>query len=813
MNRFIADDLPQNSGGRIASKLINWLCDSMLIGSGFEFEPGKKVQQLQNHAKIEKGEDEALTQLWGLPLTRHHLQEGLNASGKRVVHLLRGSAQYGSESVAGKIHAIIKQAFRRVYRFLYGEEASLDGHMTAIIQKISAKSSALKGVRNEVVLLASVWLSCRLLRREPAEAQLMYTEQILDHTSNERESSVHGQRASHHQQVAVENSGFRNQLQGIVCYLRMCALSQAEKWITCAEVINKDLYSMPSQLQDQAQYMKAYCLYYHGNYTKALDACRIVTGMVSQDGVLSQVYNLMGCCLRQMGKPHMALQQFRKAITACSIVPSPSLFNVSLTYRDLGEEEAEMESLHLLEQALVQTADMGGDDTDDANASPGPAWPAVILVPGSRTKKGTSHPVQAIGHTTALYILARRSLDLNQIENAAERFLDLLTVLETSSVAVDEGSHGRNMLLPPLQTIYLDAATSLLKADRTEEALAICDKLLSKSKLLQHDNTLHLLEQSSQESEGETQGRSHRFPFLVPYANLSSEERSKMERGSHKITQESSSDRDSRDGLGIPGSSSGPSKACILGHGGDAGRHGNSMHGREHSSSGQAVGGRKRQREQDEDTDVRAGSSRTFGNQLQSVDGSREDEDDSGRRKEDLEEEEEISYTAHALVLQAQCLFKQGNGMAAITEVDHSLEILQTSGKEGGQVDPKMEEEDDGMEDRSTAKRRRVHIGPASDCLTMPGNRGSPPTDSQPTHSAILRSTAYHLKASILISQDQLRDAMKANLLSLQCCPNNTDTLKTHAVILEKLGRKSEAVKAWSRLKEAKASKQVVHCL
>lgn len=36
----------------------------------------------------------------------------------------------------------------------------------------------------------------------------------------------------------------------------MCALSQAEEWITCAEVINKDLYSMPSQLQDQAQYMK-----------------------------------------------------------------------------------------------------------------------------------------------------------------------------------------------------------------------------------------------------------------------------------------------------------------------------------------------------------------------------------------------------------------------------------------------------------------------------------------------------------------------------------------------------------------------------
>lgn len=266
------------------------------------------------------------------------------------------------------------------------------------------------------------------------------------------------------------------------------------------------------------------------------------------------------------------------------------------------------------------------------------------------------------------------------------------------------------MLLPPLQTIYLDAATSLLKADRTEEALAICDKLLSKSKLLQHDNTLHLLEPSSQESEGEIQGLSHRFPFLVPYANLSPEERSKMESGSHKITQESASGRNSRDGLCIPGSSGGPSKACILGHGGDAGRHGNSMHGREHSSPGQPVGGRKRQREQGENTDVRAGSSRTFGNQLQSVDGSRADEDDSGRRKEDLEEL--ISYTAHALILQAQCLFKQGNGVAAITEVDHSLEIMQTGGKEGhGWVDPKMEEEDDGMEDRSTAKRRRVGPG------------------------------------------------------------------------------------------------------
>ncbi|XP_041461674.1 uncharacterized protein LOC121412978 [Lytechinus variegatus] len=580
------------------------------------------------------------------------------------------------------------------------------------------------------------------------------------------------------------------QFRGIISYLRLCSLVQAKEWVNCVEIINKELHSIPHQLQDQVQYIRAFCLYHHGNFTEALDACQRLTEIISKDCVSVQVYNLMGCCLRQMGKPHMAQQQFRKALTSCSIIPPPSLFNLSVTYRDLGDEDAEVKSLRLLVKALAldQTADENGDDTF---ISPSPAWPPVLLLPVSWTKERSDHPMQSFDYWTGVYVLAKRSHDLNQTDIAVDMFMALLSdvvLLESSSLAFDRGSRG-NSLLPPLKTIYLDAATALLKAGKTQEALAVCDKLLSKSSILQHDS---IPDSSSAIDDGEPKRPSRRFPFLVPCATPSSEERSKAERTAHPGDQGGGDGRDKS----IPECSSGSGGGHTLGHSG-VGHHGTDMQGPR--GSGDTVGRRKRQREQDEAAAVTGASPTTLENQVH-IDCSNSD---NGRR----EEEEDETYTAHALILQAHCLFKEHKAELAMTEVDCALGILQTS-RAGVEVDQWMEE-NEGTDDISKAKRRRID----SAFDGIPDNKRSSSLNNQSTHSSILKSIAYQLKASILISQNQLHDAMKVVLQSLQSCQNNTDSLRTHAVILEKLNRKGEAVKASSRLKEAKAASGTVHSL
>ncbi|XP_063954536.1 uncharacterized protein LOC129259478 [Lytechinus pictus] len=654
----------------------------------------------------------------------------------------------------------------------------------------------LNGVGNKVVLLGLMWISCCLLQRWSVELQLGYIEQMLQtNDESQRHSRVQAQDSTHHQQqTATENLGFRMQLRGIISYLRVCSLVQAEEWIKCVEIINKELHSIPDQLQDQVQYIRAFCLYHHGNFTEALDACQRLTEIISKDGVSVQVYNLMGCCLRQMGKPHMAQQQFRKALASCSVIPPLSLFNLSVTYRDLGDEDAEMKSLHLLVKALAldQTADENGDDTF---ISPSPAWPAVLLLPVSWTKRKSNFPIQSFDYWTGVYILAKRSHDLNQTDIAVDMFMALLSdvgLLENGSLAFDRGSRG-NSLLPPLKTIYLDAATALLKAGKTQEALAVCDKLLSKSSLLQHDN---IPDSSSEMDDDETKRSSRRFPFLVPCATPSSEERSKAERSSHPVNQGGG---DGRDGS-IPGCSSGSGGHHTLGHGINVGHHGTGMQGQ--SGSGDTVGRRKRQREQNETLAVTGTSSSTLENQVH-IDSSNSD---SGRQ----EKEEDEIYTAHALILQAHCLFKEHKAELAMTEVECALGILQTSIAERVE-DGQRIEENEGTDDISKAKRRRIDS--VSDGLKIPDNIGSSLFDSQSTQSSILKSIAYQLKASILMSQNQPHDAMKVVLQSLHCFPSNTDSLRTHAVILEKLNRKGEAVKAWSRLKEAKAASGKVHSL
>ncbi|XP_063955069.1 uncharacterized protein LOC135153989 [Lytechinus pictus] len=142
MNQIPAHDFPLNSGGRNTSEdplhsgLLNWLCDATLIGGGGGFASSRISGKM-----IEKGEEESLSKLLGLPLTETHLQTVLSATCKHAINNLRRSGEHGPDGLVGLSRPMINQAFRRVYRFLYGEEAPQEDDITIMIQKISIKSS------------------------------------------------------------------------------------------------------------------------------------------------------------------------------------------------------------------------------------------------------------------------------------------------------------------------------------------------------------------------------------------------------------------------------------------------------------------------------------------------------------------------------------------------------------------------------------------------------------------------------------------------------------------------------------------------
>ncbi|KAM5298459.1 Fanconi anemia group G protein [Ctenodactylus gundi] len=205
-----------------------------------------------------------------------------------------------------------------------------------------------------------------------------------------------------------------------------------------------------------------------GSLPKALNSFHeAATGLCSQH-VLVQVYTALGSCLRKMGKPQKALLYLIEALKVGSACCLP-LLEASRLYQELGDTEAELESLELLVEALSTT------QTSEA-------FQIFIEVELLLPRPDPASPLYCGTQSQAKHLLASRCLQMGRAEDAAEHYLDLLALLLDGSEPRFSSFPG-----PPgpcMPEVFLEAAVSLIQAGRAQEALTVCEELLGRTSFL-----------------------------------------------------------------------------------------------------------------------------------------------------------------------------------------------------------------------------------------------------------------------------------------------------------------------------------------
>ncbi|KAM4877987.1 Fanconi anemia group G protein isoform 2-T2 [Thomomys bottae] len=205
-----------------------------------------------------------------------------------------------------------------------------------------------------------------------------------------------------------------------------------------------------------------------GSLPRALGNLQEAASGLCTRPVLVQVYTALGTCLRKMGNPQRALLYLIEALkigTDCSL----PLLEASRLYRQLGDTSAELESLELLVQALSAT---------HSSKSPQLLIEVELLLPQS----DQASPLHCGTPSQAKHLLASRCLQIKREEDAAEHYLDLLALLL-------DASEPRFSLLPcppgpSMPELFLEAAAALIQASRAQDALTVCEELLSRTSSL-----------------------------------------------------------------------------------------------------------------------------------------------------------------------------------------------------------------------------------------------------------------------------------------------------------------------------------------
>ncbi|XP_032978295.1 Fanconi anemia group G protein isoform X3 [Rhinolophus ferrumequinum] len=148
----------------------------------------------------------------------------------------------------------------------------------------------------------------------------------------------------------------------------------------------------------------------------------------------------------------------------------PPLLEASRLYRQLGNTVAELESLELLVEALSVTP-----------SSEVP--PLLIEVELLLPRPDPASPLHCGTQSQVKHLLASRCLQKGRAEDAAEHYLDLLALLL-------DGSEPKKFSPPPcppgpcMPEVFLEAAAALIQAGRAQDALTVCEELLSRTSFL-----------------------------------------------------------------------------------------------------------------------------------------------------------------------------------------------------------------------------------------------------------------------------------------------------------------------------------------
>ncbi|XP_010113938.1 PREDICTED: Fanconi anemia group G protein, partial [Chlamydotis macqueenii] len=205
-----------------------------------------------------------------------------------------------------------------------------------------------------------------------------------------------------------------------------------------------------------------------GNFPTALSLLQEAAGGFCSKRVLAQIYTCLSCCAQRMGKPQTALQHLKRALQV-DFQCLPALSHVAAVYHELGQTEAELQALALLYEALEK------NPTAAASSSPYFLIQTELLV---RTPLLASilrhrHPSEV------KYLLAQRCLQDGRVTDAVEHYLDFLALLQEGleqQVPLDSGS-----ALPRIPEVFLEAASALEQAERHQDAITMCEEVISRT--------------------------------------------------------------------------------------------------------------------------------------------------------------------------------------------------------------------------------------------------------------------------------------------------------------------------------------------
>ncbi|XP_075583143.1 Fanconi anemia group G protein [Pelecanus crispus] len=205
-----------------------------------------------------------------------------------------------------------------------------------------------------------------------------------------------------------------------------------------------------------------------GNFPTALSLLQEAAGGFCSKRVLAQIYTCLGCCAQRMGKPQTALQHLKRALQV-DFQCLPALSHTAAVYHELGETEAELQALALLYEALEKNPPAA------VSSSPYFLIQTELLVhtPILASLLRHRHPSEV------KYLLAQRCLQDGRVADAVEHYLDFLALLQEGlqqQVPLDSGS-----ALPRIPEVFLEAASALEQAGRHQDAITVCEEVISRT--------------------------------------------------------------------------------------------------------------------------------------------------------------------------------------------------------------------------------------------------------------------------------------------------------------------------------------------
>ncbi|NXX47655.1 FANCG protein, partial [Tricholaema leucomelas] len=234
-----------------------------------------------------------------------------------------------------------------------------------------------------------------------------------------------------------------------------------------------------------------------GNLSTALSLLQEAAGGFCTKKVLAQIYTCLGCCTHRMGKPQTALQHLKRALQV-DFQCLPALSHAAAVYHQLGEIDVELQALSLLYEALVKKPPAAASSSQCFLIQMD-----LIYTPVLASLLCPHHPSEV------KYLLAQRCLQDGRVTDAVEHYLDLLALLQEG--LQQQVPLGGSSALPRIPEVFLEAASALEQAGRHQDAITMCEEVISRTtdlipRMLRPEETLQQTECPSPEA-GLSQGK------------------------------------------------------------------------------------------------------------------------------------------------------------------------------------------------------------------------------------------------------------------------------------------------------------------